>query len=94
MSIRTLALFTTAITSLGWSMAAAAQNQISDPKPQSDTARSTADRVTERLEKQGKSDAEGDIVVVGTRKPIANAVRTRRASSAQVDVGPAEAGPR
>ena len=66
MSIRTLALFTTAITSLGWSMAAAAQNQISDPKPQSDTARSTADRVTERLEKQGKSDAEGDIVV-GTR---------------------------
>ena len=96
MKVRTLALFTTAITSVGWSVSATAQDQVADTpaqeQTQADAPRSTADRVTQRLEKRGEAntDGDGDIVVVGTRNAIANSIDTKRASSAQIDVITAE----
>ncbi|WP_294200031.1 hypothetical protein, partial [uncultured Sphingomonas sp.] len=77
MNIRTLALFTTAITSIGWSVSATAQDRKTNSSSENGAPRSTADRVTKRLEEKGESSAEGDIVVVGTRNAIANSIDTK-----------------
>lgn len=92
MNVRTLALVTTAITGVGWSVSATAQDQTADAAAQTQTEapRSTADRVTQRLEKRDDADTGGDIVVVGTRNAIANSIDSKRSASAQKDVVTAE----